>query len=155
MDRDVYDFYKSAGSALGTLTVPKLVRLAAEIISPAAQMLLFAWLEATRKNIVRSRHFLKMAEQACQDEMERCYVQHLGAMVLSSMGDTQMAIEMDRKCLEPSSRLGCDWLRTDVLSHLSALFGMLGHQDLATAFAGEATAEDPEWLSSVVDRGEA
>ena len=127
-----------------TLTLPELVRLAAERLSPAAKMLIFAALEALRNNTGKSRSLMRLAEERCEDESERAYVLHGAAVLLLCLGDTETALEKDKLCLDLCLRLGYDGLKADVLSQLSVLFGKLGHKDLAVAFAKEAEKIGPE-----------
>jgi hypothetical protein len=125
-------------SSVGALTLPRLAALAAAILSPAAQSLAIAVLEAICHNPDRARHFLKGAEASSVDEAELSYVLHCEAMILMYLGDMEEASERERRSLEICCRLGHGRLVVDVLSTMSIIYRALGHADLARAYAAEA-----------------
>ena len=137
------DLHDVMTSAIPTLTLPQLAGLAAQVLSPAAKHLVLAILEAIRRDATRSRHHLDRAETSCTDDGELCYVLHVGATLLLYLGNADGALEKEKQCLELCDRLGYRILQADVLSHLSAVYGALGHRDLAAAYAAEAAHMTP------------
>jgi len=117
----------------GTLTVADFIA----IMSPAARNLLFAALEAFRKNTGRARRLLAAAEKASQDERELCYTLHVESMILAYLGEAHVAVRKDMECLDLCSCLGLKCLRADALSHLSSVYRDLGFRDLQRAYDSE------------------
>jgi tetratricopeptide (TPR) repeat protein len=137
------DLHDLMTSTTPTFTLPQLAGLAARVLSPAVKHLVVGTLEAIRRNATRSRRHLDRAEASCTDDAELCYVLHLGAILLLRLGDADGALEKDKRSLELCDRLGYRRLQADVLSHLSAVYGALGHRDLAAAYAAEAARMTP------------
>jgi len=135
MDHDVRE-EKSAKEEIPTIS--ELARLATETSSPAMRMLIRVGMEVLRRNAHGARHFLAMADEACKDEAERCYVLHIAAVFLFLLGDMHMAVEKAKASLDLCDPFGYRTLHADVLSHMAAIYGALGHAQLAAAYAVEA-----------------
>ena len=136
-------FFGLMTSSIPALTLPQLAGLAAQVLSPAVKHLVVGTLEAIRRNATRSRHHLDRAETSCTDDAELCYVLHVEAILLLHLGDSDGALEKEKRSLELCDRLGYRRLQADVLSHLSAVYRDLGHRDLAAAYAAEAAYAVP------------
>jgi hypothetical protein len=108
-------------------------------VPPSAQSTLLSWLNLIRRGKGGSRRLLELAEAQCSSKEELGYVLLAQGIVLLHTGDIQAAIHKARLCLDLSCRLGHKQLEADALSHLSRAYETLGHKDLATAYADEAS----------------